>query len=146
MQLQLHMLYEGRIDAGLKCIGAIRARYDGLRRSPFDEAECGHHYARAMASWAAVLALTGFRYSGVERAMTFASVRRPSRAFWSNGFAWGTCERTPIDTGVAVALTVLHGSLALRRLTISEIGSIELDSLIRLQAGDTRVFDVKKMA
>ncbi len=42
----VHMLYEGQIDAGLTCIGAIRARYDGLRRSPFDEAECGHHYAR----------------------------------------------------------------------------------------------------
>jgi uncharacterized protein (DUF608 family) len=141
----VHMLYEGQIDAGLKCIGAIRVRYDGLRRSPFDEAECGHHYARAMASWAAVLALTGFRYSGVECAMTFASVSQPARAFWSNGFAWGTCERTPTATGVAVALTVLHGSLALRRLTISEVGSIELDHVIRLQPGDTRVFDVKKM-
>ncbi len=34
------------------CIRAIRDRYDGARRNPFDEAECGHHYARAMASWA----------------------------------------------------------------------------------------------
>lgn len=29
----------------------IRARYDGRKRNPFDEAECGHHYARALASW-----------------------------------------------------------------------------------------------
>ena len=44
------MLYEG-MDGGraCKCIQAIRDRYDGARRSPFDEAECGHHYARAMA-------------------------------------------------------------------------------------------------
>ena len=29
----------------------IRARYDGVRRNPFDEAECGHHYSRALSSW-----------------------------------------------------------------------------------------------
>ena len=29
----------------------IRARYDGVKRNPFDEAECGHHYARALAAW-----------------------------------------------------------------------------------------------
>ena len=42
------MLYEGLEAEGLTCIGLIRARYDGLHRNPFDEAECGHHYARAM--------------------------------------------------------------------------------------------------
>jgi hypothetical protein len=50
----------------LEIIMAIRARYDGLKRNPFNEAECGHHYARAMASWAAILALSGFEYSAVE--------------------------------------------------------------------------------
>ena len=29
----------------------IRNRYDGRKRNPFDEAECGHHYARALAAW-----------------------------------------------------------------------------------------------
>ena len=29
----------------------IRSRYDGIRRNPFDEAECGHHYVRALAAW-----------------------------------------------------------------------------------------------
>ncbi len=40
------MLYEGMTAEGLACIGDIRDRYDGRKRSPFDEAECGHHYAR----------------------------------------------------------------------------------------------------
>ena len=61
----VEMLQEGMEAQGLRCIEAIRARYDGRKRSPFDEAECGHHYGRAMASWAAVLAWTGFRWSGV---------------------------------------------------------------------------------
>ena len=50
------MLYEGMEQEGLQCIQNIRDRYDGRKRNPFDEAECGHHYARAMASWAAILA------------------------------------------------------------------------------------------
>ena len=59
------LLYEDELEAGLKCIKAIRDRYDGRKRSPFNEAECGHHYARAMASWAAILALSGFHYSAL---------------------------------------------------------------------------------
>jgi hypothetical protein len=122
----VHMLYEGQIANGLKCIRAIRARYDGKRRSPFDEAECGHHYARAMASWAAVLALTGFRYSGVDCSIEFAATGAASTVFWSNGYAWGTCRRKPAKRGVEVELTVLHGSLKLKRLTIAHVGCVKL--------------------
>ncbi|MDX9948019.1 MAG: hypothetical protein RBS38_11685 [Bacteroidales bacterium] len=52
-------------EMAVKCIFNFRNRYDGGKRSPFNEAECGHHYGRAMASWSAVLAPSGFNYSGV---------------------------------------------------------------------------------
>lgn len=39
----IDMLQEGQIQNELKCISNIRDRYDGRKRSPFDEAECGHH-------------------------------------------------------------------------------------------------------
>ena len=61
--------------------------------NPFDEAECGHHYARAMASWAAVLAMTGFRYSAVDGAIAFAATARVSTTFWSTGYGWGVLEQ-----------------------------------------------------
>ncbi len=41
----------GDFAAAEEVVRDIRARYDGEKRSPFDEAECGHHYARALASW-----------------------------------------------------------------------------------------------
>ena len=34
----------------------IRSRFDGRRRNPFDETECGHHYARALAAWSVLQA------------------------------------------------------------------------------------------
>ncbi len=115
------MLYEGQESTGLQAIRDIRSRYDGRKRSPFDEAECGHHYARAMVSWAAVLALTGFRYSGVEQQMHFAP--REGTAFWSTGYAWGTCKIEQDTTNAEIELHVLHGSLPLRRFTLTGYGS-----------------------
>lgn len=41
----------GDFAAAEEVVRDIRDRYDGEKRSPFDEAECGHHYARALASW-----------------------------------------------------------------------------------------------
>src|SRR4029079_17884835 len=91
----VHLLYEGRVDEGLRVIQAIRDRYDGEKRNPFDEAECGHHYARAMASWGAVLALTGFQYVAATGRLTFAAAEGPASWFWSNGAAWGACAQQP---------------------------------------------------
>lgn len=133
----VHMLYEGMADEGLRVIEAIRARYDGLRRNPFDEAECGHHYARAMASWGAVLALTGFSYSGVSKTMTFRAWGSPARHFWSNGTAWGTCRQRPQGSAAEVELEVLYGALELQTFTLRGAGSTTFPEVKRLQAGDT---------
>lgn len=42
---------QGDFAAAEKVVRDIRSRYDGRKRNPFDEAECGHHYVRALASW-----------------------------------------------------------------------------------------------
>ena len=114
------MLYECLDQEGLRAIAAIRDRYDGLRRSPFDEAECGHHYGRAMAAWAAVPCLTGFQYSGVTGTMTFDPIE--GKHFWSNGYAFGTCEIKETDKGYQLKLTVLEGKLKLEKLVLSGVG------------------------
>jgi len=86
----VEMIYEGQKDDALKCIQAIRDRHNGAKRNPFSEPECGHHYARSMASWATIIALSEFSYSGVDHSMTITS--KPGNYFWSNGYAWGTCK------------------------------------------------------
>lgn len=99
----VHMLYEGMIEEGVQVIADIRERYDGVKRNPFDEAECGHHYARAMAAWSAVNALSGFHYSAVDDSMTFNAP--DGTYFWSTGYAWGSAT---IVAGKS-EITVLHG-------------------------------------
>jgi len=132
----VHMLYEGQTDNGLKVISAIRRRYDSSQRSPFDEAECRHHYARAMASWAAVLALTGFHYSGVEQRITFASADPPTPVFWSTGDAWGRCTQTPAENGITVEIEVLGGRLLLRQVTLIGLGAADLNAPRELGRGE----------
>ena len=120
------MIYEGMQEEGLTCIEAVRERFDGLRRNPFDEPECGHHYARSMASWAAVLALSGFNYSGVSKSITITG--NPGKWFWSNGSAWGTVEVNP----QAVTISLMEGVLELKSITC---GGRRQKCALRLSAG-----------
>ena len=129
------MLYEGLTADGLRAIGAIRSRYDGRKRSPWDEAECGHHYGRAMASWGAIPAWTGFQYSGVTGEMTFA--HRKGSWFWSNGSASGTCSQKPAGKKTAIELTVLAGSLKLSAFSLTGKGSMTLTPVRQIEASDT---------
>src|ERR1022692_4449413 len=66
------MIYSGLVREGVEAFENSRRRYDGERRNPWDEAECGHHYARAMSAWSGVLALSGFRYHGAEKSASIA--------------------------------------------------------------------------
>ena len=134
------MIYEGMVDEGLACIQDIRDRYDGRRRNPFDEAECGHHYARAMAAWAAHLALTGFRYSAVTKSMTLTD--RPGRYFWSTGYAWGDCTISQSDAVLKAELSVLHGDLALSRLRLGDSGEAVFDPMLSISAGDVKTVEI----
>ncbi len=118
------MLYEDQMENGLKCISSIRDRYDGNKRSPFDEAECGHHYGRAMASWSAVMALTGFHYSAVTGEMSINSV--PGNYFWSNGYAYGTVNITDETTNKLVVINVLGGSLKIENLILNGYGKVKV--------------------
>ena len=50
------MIFQGMDADAVKVVKAIRDRHDGYRRNPFNEPECGHNYARSMASWNCLLA------------------------------------------------------------------------------------------
>jgi hypothetical protein len=120
------MIYSGMVAEGVECIGNIRGRYDGEKRNPWDEAECGHHYARAMSSWSSLLALSGFAYDGVSGAVT-AVPRVPHRefhCFWATGTGWGTFGYAPSQSGgTRFTLEVLAGRLPHRSCEIAAEGT-----------------------
>ena len=90
-QVASHLMMLGEVDAGLEIVRVLRDRYDGRIRNPFDEYECGHWYARAMASYGMIQGLTGVRYDAVERVL-YLEPRVPGdvRAFLSTATGYGT--------------------------------------------------------
>ncbi|HUG12933.1 MAG TPA: GH116 family glycosyl hydrolase [Opitutaceae bacterium] len=68
-QVASHLICMGMVDEGLEVVRVCRARYDGRIRNPFDEYECGHWYARALASYGLLQALSGARYDAVEKVL-----------------------------------------------------------------------------
>jgi uncharacterized protein (DUF608 family) len=99
-QVAAHLIYEGWLEQGLTLVKATRERHDGVKRNPWNEAECGHHYARSMASWALLLALSGFHCDLGRGEMRFEPVLAASTeedgftSFWSTGRGWGVYRQS----------------------------------------------------
>lgn len=114
-QAASHMILNGMVEEGLSLVKAVRDRYDGEKRNPWNEIECGSHYARSMASYALLNAYSGFRFDGVRQTIGFAPVRFRNgrfRCFWALGTAWGDVRFQP----GACIVRVLSGRLTLKGL------------------------------
>lgn len=117
-QVASHLIAEGFVKEGLTIVKALRNRYDGRIRNPWNEYECGNYYARAMASYSLLPSLAGFRYSAVAKTLWFGpcfSVR-PFRTFFStaSGFGTLTLEKQ------SLSIRMIEGELTLRKLVLAE--------------------------
>jgi non-lysosomal glucosylceramidase len=111
------MIQVGLLEEGMEVVAAVRARYDGERRNPWNEFECGSNYARSMASYALLNACAGFRSDMVKGELGFdpvGAVGGPFRCFWSLDSGWGEFEMDP----EGVELRVLYGRLELAALDL----------------------------
>jgi len=133
------MLYEGMQEEGVDVINNIRSRYDGQKRNPFNEAECGYHYARAMASWAGIIQQSGFVFSAVDKSITFTN--KAGSYFWSNGSAWGMCHIIKTTKGYQANLSVKYGSITLKKFTLGKALVKELKSATTLNENQNITFE-----
>ena len=121
-----NMIWSGLVDEGLEVVKTLRNRYRGFNRNPWGEIESGMYYARAMASWSILLALSGFEYDGVQHMIRFEPKLNEDNfsTFWSCGTAWGNYWQSTGSAGIEV----LYGSLKLNSIQIP-IGSVNFVSL-----------------
>lgn len=133
-QAAILMIQEGLVEEGMTVVRGIRDRYDGEKRNPWNEIECGSNYARSMASYSLIPTFSGFSYDMVRGRVGFdpiitentdvqkggyrgleakaGSAEESYSTFWSLDSGWGLFE---INSRGAV-LSVLHGSLTLKNL------------------------------
>lgn len=139
-QAAAHMIYEGLVDEGLAVVEAIRRRFDGERRNPWNEQECGHHYARAMAAWAVPLALAGFHYSAVSRQLQLAPRRSPEafQTFWIIPTGWGMAGQNIDGQQQQVRWEVRSGEVTVQRLGVELPPGAALQTVTVTVAGADR--------
>jgi uncharacterized protein (DUF608 family) len=130
-QVASHLIQEGFVEEGLTIVKALRSRYDGRTRNPWNEYECGNWYARAMSSYSLLGALSGFRYSAVERTLWFGPRLniRPFKSFFSAASGFGVIA---LD-GKSVSVHMIEGELSIEKLALT-------------LGGETRMLDWKVTA
>jgi uncharacterized protein (DUF608 family) len=114
-------IHAGMVREGVETVEEVRRRFDGERRNPWDEPECGHHYARAMSAWSSVVAYSGFDYHGAAGSLTLAPKAAGPRfaSFWSAGSGWGVFS---LAAGRA-EIGVTEGSLRLKTIRLPQAGA-----------------------
>ncbi len=110
------LIGEGLVEEGLRVVRAVRERYRGHNRNPWNEIECGSNYARSMASFALLPIFSGFTFDLPHGMIGFDPLvsKEDFACLWSLGTAWGRVE---IKKGRTV-IEIYDGSLTLSALRL----------------------------
>jgi non-lysosomal glucosylceramidase len=135
-----HMFFEGKYEQGMDLVKAVRNRYDGRRRNPWNEIECGYHYSRALASWSCILALCGFGYQQADGAVTLSPrmPANPSLGFWCVPSGWGGFSHRVSSKTATVEIWAQYGKLACHSLQLGSLGAARFGSA-RISVGKQTV-------
>lgn len=114
------LIYEGFVEEALTITGAVRDRYSGRFRNPYNEVECGDHYVRALSGWSLLLASSGCVYDGHAYSLTVMP-RLVGEFHVMPIFASGTAMYEQQAGHIRIAGR--SGSLTVRALSVPLIGS-----------------------
>src|SRR6185295_2101205 len=98
----------------------VRDRHDGAARNPWNEVECGDHYARAMASYGVLQAAMGFEYDGPRGLIGMAPRLNPENfaAFFVGAEGWGLLKQVREEHWQVNTVEVKWG-----KLVVNEFGA-----------------------
>jgi len=106
-QVATCLAYEGYEREAFDIVKAVRERYNGKNRNPFNEVECGNHYARSLASYGLLLAYSGFTFDMTKKQIAFKAKELPYTTFFTTAQGFGLCH---ID-GNEYRVQMLYGDL-----------------------------------
>lgn len=126
-QLSGHMIWENMLLEGFAIERAIHDRYHAIRRNPWNEVECGDHYARSMASYGVFLAACGFEYVGPKGHIGFAPRLTPEnfKAPFTSAEGWGSYEQKSEGSGQRAKVSVKFGRLKVKSFSFALTGEMK---------------------
>lgn len=138
-QVAGNLLYEGYLLEGLTIIKSIRDRYDGKKRNPFCEFEWGNHYARSLAVYNAMLALSGFRYDGYEKMVRLVPEIHPENfnVFFAVESGWGNISQTRQKDHQTIEVDVKEGNLGIAKLNLYAGDKLPVNAFVLIN--ETRI-------
>jgi len=137
-QVAGHMICEGLVMEGLAVERAIHDRYHASRRNPWNEVECGDHYARAMASYGVFLEACGYEFHGPKAHIGFAPRLTPEdfKCAFTAAEGWGTYRQQSGVKGQKSEIMIRWGRLRLRTI---RLGVAAKPTSVTVKTGDTTI-------
>ena len=119
-QVASNMIHEGMLREGLAILRGIDDRHNGVKRNPWNETECGDHYARALASWGCLISVSGYIYDGPAGKIGFAPrmTREDFKCFFSGAQGWGSLVQQRQVKVQTNAIEVKWGRLRVKSLVL----------------------------
>ncbi len=111
-------IFEGDWDKTMEIVTGARSRYQGNRKNPWSEIECGGHYARAMSAYSMFLAGSGFLFDNGKIKITPRIKENSSSFFFSTGNSWGMFELNRGPRRTVLTITPHHGKLEITKISI----------------------------
>lgn len=135
---------EGLTGEGMLLLATARDRYSGVKRNPYNDIECGDHYARAMAGWSMLDALSGQRFNAANDTLGFAPTMTAEttdamgafRVPFVTGSGWGMYEHA---ANGQTRLTVHFGEVRIRTLSIPASGTPRPSETVRGSAVEPEI-------
>lgn len=111
------------VREGISVVRAVRARYKGFNRNPYNEIECGSNYARSMASFALIPILSGFLFDLPHKTIGFYPriSAMKFRCIWSVDGAWGNV----VIKEHSAEINICSGSLRLVALGFDRVENVK---------------------
>ena len=120
-QVAGHMIAEGMLLEGFVIERAIHDRYHASKRNPWNEVECGDHYARSMASYGVFLSACGFDLHGPNGHIGFAPKITPEnfKAAFTAAEGWGSYGQKIEAGNLNADIQLKWGKLRLRTISLA---------------------------
>lgn len=118
------LLAEGEIEKAVAVVRGVRDRYDGAKRNPYNEMECGSNYARSMASFALLPLLAGFTFDMTRGELGFSPKVRDKNGAFRGIYGAADAFGAIVTDKTQTVLSVIEGTLPLSALSLPEDGKV----------------------
>ena len=122
------MISEGLVEEGLTMIKAIHDRYAPEKRNPYNEIEYGNHYIRAMSSYGAFIAASGFTIHEPKGQIGFSPKITPNnfKSAFITGNGWGTYSQKAGKGKQEASIELAYGAVKLQQVSIDDLSNAKV--------------------